>query len=140
MKGTIFNWADILANSLSSCITAAQEGLHQRKSEFYMGSFLVDYILCFHPFEELNYKWKGGKSPIYVAYQMLWAHKYQSHYKLICEEFLMPLYQLVFLEECKFLSKGALESIKEFGYYFFSEEGIGNIYHHTHSFWSICPS
>ena len=25
--------------------------------------------------------------------------------------------------ECKFLSKGALESIKEFGDYFFSEEG-----------------
>ena len=35
----------------------------------------------------------------------------------------MPLYQLVFLEECKFLSEGSLESIKEFGDYFFSEEG-----------------
>ena len=35
----------------------------------------------------------------------------------------MELYQLVFLEECKCLSEGALESIKEFGDYLFSEEG-----------------
>ena len=35
----------------------------------------------------------------------------------------MPLYQLVLLEECKCLFEGALESIQEFGDYFFSEEG-----------------
>ena len=35
----------------------------------------------------------------------------------------MPLYQLIFLEECKCLSKGALASIKYFGDYFFSEKG-----------------
>ena len=35
----------------------------------------------------------------------------------------MPLYQLVFLEECKCLSEGDLESIKEFGDYIFFEEG-----------------
>ena len=34
----------------------------------------------------------------------------------------MPLYQLIFLE-CKCLSEGALASIKEFGDYFFSEDG-----------------
>ena len=88
-----------------------------------MGSFLVDCILCFHPFEKLNCTWKGGKAPIYAAYHILWEHKYHSHYKIIHEEFLMPLYQLVFLEECKCLSEGALESIKEFGDYFFFEEG-----------------
>ena len=98
MMGRIFNWADIVANSLSSCIIAVQEGLHQQKFKFYMGTFLVDCILCFHPFEKINYKWKEGKAPIYAAYQILWAHKYHSHYKLIYEEFLMPLYQLVFLE------------------------------------------
>ena len=32
MKGTIFNWVDIVTNSLSTTITAAQEGLHQKKS------------------------------------------------------------------------------------------------------------
>ena len=52
----------------------------------------------------------------------MWAHNYHSHYKLIYEEFLMPLYQLIFLEECKCLSEGALESIEEFGDYFFSKE------------------
>ena len=31
MKGTIFNSANIVANSLSTTITIAQEGLHQKK-------------------------------------------------------------------------------------------------------------
>ena len=35
----------------------------------------------------------------------------------------MPLYQLIFREECKFLSESALYSIREFGDYFFSGEG-----------------
>ena len=78
MKGTIFNWDDIVANSLSTSITAAQEGLHQRKYEFYMGSFSIDCRLCFHPFERLNYTWKGEKAPICVAYQILWGHKYHN--------------------------------------------------------------
>ena len=83
---------------------------------------MIDFILCFHPFENLNYTWKGGKAPIYASYHIPWARKYHSHYKLICEEFLIPMYQLVFLEECKCLSKGDLYSIKEFGDYFFSKE------------------
>ena len=53
-KGTIFNWADIIENSLHSCISAALGGLTQRKSEFYMSSFLIDCILCTHQFPTLN--------------------------------------------------------------------------------------
>ena len=89
-----------------------------------MGSFLIYCILCFHLFERLNCTWKGEKAPIYASYQILWGHKYHNYYKLICEEFLIPLYQLIFLEEYKCLSKGALESIKEFRDYFFAEEGM----------------
>ena len=32
LEGTIFNWADIVASSLSSCIVATQGGLTQRNS------------------------------------------------------------------------------------------------------------
>ena len=35
----------------------------------------------------------------------------------------MPLYQLIFLEECKFLSEGDRDIIMESGDYFISEEG-----------------
>ena len=86
-----------------------------------MGSFFIDCILYFHPFERLNCTWKREKSPIYAAYQIMWGHKYHNYYKLTCEEFLIPLYQIIFLEEYKYLSEGALESIKEFRDYFFSE-------------------
>ena len=50
MQGTIFNWLDIVANNLLSCINAAQGGSTERKSEFYMGSYLIDCILCIHQF------------------------------------------------------------------------------------------
>ena len=35
----------------------------------------------------------------------------------------MPLYKLIFLEECPCLSEGYLESFREYGDYFFIEEG-----------------
>ena len=54
---------------------------------------------------------------------MLGSHKYHNHYQVICEEFLIPLYKLIFLEECPCLSEGALESIIEYGDYFCIEEG-----------------
>ena len=45
-QDTIFNWANIVSNSLSSCISATLGGVSQNKSEFYMRSFLIDCILC----------------------------------------------------------------------------------------------
>ena len=122
IQGTIFNWDDIVANNLSSCIVVALGGLLQRKSNFYMGSYLIDCILCLYPFSKLNCTQSEAKKPIYTAYQILWAHKYHIFYKLICEDFLMPLHQLIFLEECKCMSEGALEVICEYGEYCFYEE------------------
>ena len=54
MEGTIFNWADIATRNLSKCVKAAQEGLKQKKSYFFMSSFLIDCILFRHRFEKLN--------------------------------------------------------------------------------------
>ena len=45
-QGTIFNWANIMSNSLSACISSSLGGVSQKKSEFYMSSILVDCILC----------------------------------------------------------------------------------------------
>ena len=84
----------------------------------------MECILYRGRFEKLNCVWKEGRSPIYVAYQIMGAHKYHRHYHLICEEFIRPLYKLIFLEDCPCLSEGAVESIKEYGDYFFTEEGL----------------
>ena len=103
-QGTIFNWENIVSNSLSYCISAALGRVSQKKSEFYMSSVLIDCILCTHPFPSLKCQWDKDKSLVYVAYQLLWAHKYFSHYKSICEDFIMPLYRLIFLSECDCMS------------------------------------
>ena len=88
-----------------------------------MSSFLLDCIIYRHKFEKINCVWIEGKAPIYITYQIIGAHKYHTLYQLICEELIRPLYSLIFLEDCPCLSKGVVESIKEFGYYFFTKEG-----------------
>ena len=53
-KRTIFNWDDIVANSLSSSISVALLCLTKRKSKFYMSSFLIDCIFSTDQFPTLN--------------------------------------------------------------------------------------
>ena len=78
-QGTIFNWENIVSNSLSACISAALGGVSQKKTEFYMSSILIDCILCTHPFPSLKCQWDKDRALVYAAYQFLWAHKYYSH-------------------------------------------------------------
>ena len=122
LEGTIFNWEYIVSSILSSCIVVTQGGSTQRKSKFYMGSYLIDCNLCVHPFMKLNCTWDCTNTPIYASYQIIWAHKYSSFYKLICKEFLMPLHKLIFLKECNCMFECAMEIICEYGGYYFSKE------------------
>ena len=96
-QGTIFNWLNIVSNSLFSYISAAMGGVSEKKSKFYMSSFFIDCILCTQLFPTLKCQWNTDQSPVYVAYQLLWSHNYYSHYKNICEYFIMSLYTLIFV-------------------------------------------
>ena len=116
-QGTIFNWADIISNSLSSCISAVLRGVSQKKSEFYMSSFLIDCILCIQQFPTLNFQWDKAKTHVYSAYQLFWEHKYFNHYKSICEDSIMPLYRLIFLTECNCMFEEGLKIVEYKGHY-----------------------
>ena len=94
-QGTIFNWASLVSNNLSACLASALGGVAQKRSEFYMSSILLDCILCNQPFSGLKCIWDRERMPIYSAYKPLWAHKYHSHYREVCEHFIMPLYTLI---------------------------------------------
>ena len=113
-----------MSNNLSSCISVALGLFSQKKSEFYMSSFLIDCILCTQSFLALKCKWDKAKSPVYPAYQLLWAHKYFNHYKSICEDFIIPLYRLIFLIECDCMSEEALNFVQDNGHYYLTEEGL----------------
>ena len=113
-QGTIFNWANIVSNSLSTFLASAMGGVSQKRSEFYMSSILVDFILCNQTFPGLRCIWDRKRMPVYAAYKPLWAHKYHSHYQEICEQFIMPLYTLIFLKECDCMSEEALQVIGEY--------------------------
>ena len=89
-----------------------------------MSSILVDCILCTQSFPYLKCQWDKDKSPVYDSYQLLWEHKYFSHYKNICEDFIMPLYTLIFLVECNCMSKEALNIVQDNGHYYLTKEGF----------------
>ena len=61
---------------------------------------------------------------MYAAYKLFWAHKYYSHYKEICENFIMPLYTLIFLVECNCMSEEALKVVQNNKNYYLTEDGL----------------
>ena len=67
-QGTIFNWDNIVSNSLSSCISATLGVVSQKKSEFYMSSFFIDCIMCTQSFPALKCQWDKATTPVYAAY------------------------------------------------------------------------
>ena len=58
-----------------------------------------------------------------MAYKILWSYQYASYYMLLCEEFLIPLYWIIFLKEPNNLSRNAMVVISAYGHYYFSQEG-----------------
>ena len=95
-QGTVFNWASLVSSSLSSCLATALGGEAQKRSEFYMSSILIDCILCNQPFPGLKCIWDRERMLVYAANRPLWTHQYHSHYREVCEHFIMPLYMLIF--------------------------------------------
>ena len=123
-QGTVFNWASMVSCSLSSCVTSALEGGSKKRSEFYMISILIDYILCNQGFPGLRCIWDRERMPVYAAYRPLWAHQYHSHYREVCEHFIMPLYTLIFWKECDCMSEEAMQVIEEYADYFLTKNGM----------------
>ena len=70
------------------------------------------------PFPNLRCIWDRERTPVYSAYKPLWAHKYHSHYREVCEHFVMPLYTLIFLKECNCMLEEALQVIEEYADYY----------------------
>ena len=61
---------------------------------------------------------------MYAAYKLFWAHKYYSYYKEICENFIIPLYTLIFLVECNCMSEESMKVVQDNGHYYLTEEGL----------------
>ena len=89
-----------------------------------MSSILIDCILCTQSFPALKCQWDKDRSSVYVAYQLLWAHKCYSHYNNIFEYFIMPMYTLIFLVECNCMYEEALKVVQYNGHYYLTEESL----------------
>ena len=67
-EGTIFNWEEIISDSLSACVAAARGGITQKRAKFYMAYYLIDCILCRNPLTKIGCIWTQIETPVYVAY------------------------------------------------------------------------
>jgi hypothetical protein len=79
---------------------------------FYMASYLMDVICATNVFLGVNLSGHISESPVHVYCQVLWENKYKRHYAMICDQFLAPLYQLIFCKECPRLTKEAMKLIR----------------------------
>jgi hypothetical protein len=88
-----------------------------------MFSYLIDCVLAKVDFPKLGCTWDKATNPVYTAFRMMWAQNYKPSYKLICEGFIMPLYEKIFKEEPNCLSENAVEVLENYGDFYFSEQG-----------------
>ena len=65
-----------------------------------------------------------GQNPCLHNIQVVVWHKYYNHYKEICENFIMPLYTLIFMTECNSMSEEAFKFNEEHGIYYLTKEGM----------------
>ena len=79
-------------------------------------------MLCTQSFPNLRCIWDRDRTSAYTTYKPLWAHKYYSHYREVCEHFIMPLYTMIFLKECNCRSEEALKFIEEYADYYLTED------------------
>ena len=74
--------------------------------------------------DDLKFYWDKDRALEYTACKLFWAHKYYTYYREICENFIMPLYTLIFLEECNFMLEEAFKVMQELGIYYLTEDGL----------------
>jgi hypothetical protein len=91
--GQVFNWDDIL--DFNICLKVKNiPGM--RKPCFYMSSYLIDVVCSSIPFPNLGWNWDLDHPPVHVYCSEIWDINYKSHFYDICDNFLSPLYTIIF--------------------------------------------
>jgi hypothetical protein len=93
-----FNWVDILCSKLAQAISSTKHMAPRKYPNFHMSLYLLDIMCSVHAYLEMGWAWKSSDPPIHVYYKILWEHKFCCEYQRICDQFFIPLFQLLFCE------------------------------------------
>jgi len=65
----------------------------------------MDYVCAFNAFPRMGWKWNTSCSLVHVMCQYLWESRYKRNYFAICDEFMAPLYEILYNKPCPRITK-----------------------------------
>jgi hypothetical protein len=97
-EGFSFDWAKLLADSLTSRITEYRAQRESKKAtSFFMSTYIMDAICFMTPFPLMNWSWAPSNTePIHVYHSKLWEDKDKECIYEIFNWVMVPLHVAIF--------------------------------------------
>jgi len=121
---TIFNWACIFLASMAQAISKAKKIAPGVPLTFFMSSYLLDIAYVVNIFSRMGWQWQPNEALIHVYCQILWECHFIIHYTKIYENFIAPMYKLIFYEPTQCMTKKTMHAISEVGDWYVTKRGI----------------
>jgi hypothetical protein len=83
-----------------------------------MSSYLIDVVCSSICFPAMGWDWNPNLPPIHVYCSELWETNYKKYFYDICDHFMAPLFSIIYNQNPHRLSQGAIEAIKDIGYWY----------------------
>jgi hypothetical protein len=110
IRGMIFNWAQILTNNI---FCNAHEACINKTPSFYMATYLTDVIFSFVAFLGMKWNYNPNLQPIHIYYYELWECNYNNYFYEFFDDFLAPLFQIIFGRFLHRLSSKVVETLED---------------------------
>jgi hypothetical protein len=88
---------------------------------FYMASYLLDVMCARNIFTDMNMSWHVIEISVHICFSVLWENMSKRSYSLICNEFIMQIYFILFKKEFSRLSVAAKKMISKVGHSYLDE-------------------
>jgi len=121
ISGIGFNWGAIISKQLSTCIRQAQMPKEGETPSFYMDSYLLEIICARNVFSRMNLRWHTLELLVHVYFNILWENRYKKSYSLICNQFIIRIYFLLFKKECPSMLEETKRIVYDVGHWYLDE-------------------
>jgi hypothetical protein len=111
-KGHVFNWAQLLSINIFETTKGAPG---PKQPGFFMSSYLLDVVCASNCFPGMGWYWNPTSFPIHVYCFQLWEKNYRRHFYDICDNFMAPLYVMIYNQNPLRLSPKSMQVVKDIG-------------------------
>jgi hypothetical protein len=120
-KGNIFNWAVILSSNLKRQVEKILTAPPGFTPQFFMSGYLIDAFCAKTHFPLMKWSWSPSQQPIHVYCNKLWSLNAKQCFYEVCNNFMIPLHQLLYGYPPPRFSNDAMESISSIGDWFIED-------------------